>query len=147
MRKALHADIPLIAQLGQRMHEESRYACFPMNTEKVMKHLRLFIDTPRAIVLVHGDPIHSMFIGFIQAFWWGDVLESFDLVLYVSPEKRGGLAAVRLIEEYKRIAKERGVADVRISTGTGVAPEKTSEFYQRVGFEPMLFGFALPVSS
>lgn len=147
MRKAVLADIPLLTHLGKKMHEESRYARFALNTEKVVHHFKLFIETQRAIVLVHGDPIYSMFVGFIQPFWWGDELESFDLLLYVSPEKRGGPAAVRLVEEYKRIAKEKGVSDVRISTGTGIKPGKTSEFYQRVGFEPMLFGFALPAGS
>lgn len=145
MRKANHADVLEMLRLGIAMHRESRFARFMLNATKIMSTFHAMIDSENFIVLVDGDPIHAMFVGCIQEFWWGDELESVDMLLYVSPEKRvKSSAAVKLVQGYIAIARAKGVADIRISTGTGVQTERTVKFYEHMGFAPMQFGFALP---
>lgn len=125
------------------MHEESRFRRFPVNEAKSSRFFAGIVKLPTAIVLVDGDPVHAMLVAYVQPFWWGDELESFDLLLYVSPEKRGSSSAARLVNEYKKIAVGIGVVDPKISTGTGVETERTGKFFERMGFERVGLGFSL----
>lgn len=145
MRRATQADVPMLLELGKAMHEESRFRDFKFNHEKVTRFLSAAVIVPELIVLVDGDPVHAMLIAYVQQFWWGDDLESGDLILYVTPGMRGKSSAIRLVNEYKRIAKRMGVADPRISTGTGVDTERTGKLFERLGFEGTGLMYSLKV--
>ncbi len=144
MRRASLADIPRLIELGLVMHAESRFARFSLSQAKVEAFFRAIIQDQNAIVLVDGDPVHAMFLGYVQPFWWGEELESFDLLLFVLPEKRGkGYSAARLVSGYLQIAEQMGVSDIRIGVSTEVEAERTCKFFERMGFEPMARGFAI----
>lgn len=145
MRRATQADVPLMLELGKAMHEESRFRAFKFNDEKVTRFFSAAVRVPELIVLVDGDPVHAMLVAYVQQFWWGDDLESDDLLLYVAPEKRGKSSAIRLVNEYKRIAKRMGVADPRLSTGTGVETQRTGKLFERLGFEGTGLMYSLKV--
>jgi GNAT superfamily N-acetyltransferase len=118
------------------MHAESRYRRFSINIQKIEGFLHRIIGEPsRFIVLVDGDPVCAMFFAYVEPFWWGDDLESGDLLLYVTPEKRGGLHGARLIRAYIRLAEEMGVADIKIGVSTGIDAERTLRLFERLGFK------------
>lgn len=142
VRKATHEDVPRLVQLGVAMHAESRYSAFQINTEKGAQFFHAMIDDPNAIVLVDGEPLCAMFVGYVQPFWWGDELESFDIILYVLPERRGGAYAARLVTTYAKEAQKRGVSDMKIGQTTGLDSERTGLFFQRMGFAPIGSSFA-----
>lgn len=125
------------------MHAESRFRDFKFNDEKVIRFFTVAVQMPSMIMLVDGEPVHAMLVAYVQQFWWGDDLESNDLILYVTPEMRGKSSAVRLVNEYKSIAKRMGVADPRLSTGTGVDTERTGKLFERLGFEGTGLMFSL----
>lgn len=144
MRRATHADVLRLVELGAAMHAESRFNRFALNLKRGESYFHAALDNPGTIFLVDGDPIHAMFIGFVQRFWWGDELESFDLLLFVLPEKRGkGYSAAKLISGYRQIAEAMGVSDIRIGVSTEVEAERTCKFFECMGFEPMARGFAI----
>jgi GNAT superfamily N-acetyltransferase len=58
-------------------------------------------------------------------------------LLFVLPEHRGGMAAVKLMKRYKEWSMGLGAAYSYISVSTGVTPEKTTKFYEFMGFRPM----------
>jgi len=134
MRRATQADIPRMVELGRAMHTESRFRNLKFNDDKVVRLFTYAVTQPSLILLVDGEPAHAMLFAYVQPFWWGDDLESDDLLLYVTPEMRGKSSAVRLVNEYKRITKSMGVADPRLSTGTGVETERTGRLFERLGF-------------
>lgn len=143
MRRATKNDIPTMIELGKAMHAESRFRNFKFNDDKAARFLDYAVAEKSLIVLVDGEPAHAMMIAYVQPFWWGDALESDDLLLYVTPKMRGKSSAVRLVKEYKRIAKSMGVADPRISTATGVETERTAKLFERLGFEGTGLMFSL----
>ena len=135
MRVPTQDDVTRLVVLGLAMHAESRYSRFAVNLEKTEAFFRGVIDDPSAIVLVEGDPIHAMFVGYVQPFWWSDELESFDLLLYVLPEHRGkGYAAAKLVSAYAKEAVKRGVMDPKLGETTGLDSERTGRFFERMGF-------------
>lgn len=132
-----------MVEMAEAMHAESRYRQFQISPSKIEQFFRNIIDEKYFVVLVDGEPVHAMFVGCVQPFWWGDDLESFDLLLFVMPEKRGkGFSAARLVNGYLQIAGQMGVSDVKLGTSTGVDPERTERFFERLGFQPMSRGFA-----
>lgn len=66
--------------------------------------------------------------------WYTDRLVSCDVVLYLAPERRGGLAAKRLIKTYIRWARDNGAEEVLIGNQTGIESERTLGLYERCGF-------------
>mgnify|MGYP003394307547 CR=1 FL=1 len=146
MRTATLEDIPLLIELAVVLHKESRFARFPVNLAKVEGFFRMLLaykPQEHVIFLVDGDPIYAMFIASVRSFWWGDLLESSDIMVYVSPSKRGGSSASRFIREYKRRAKALGVMDCKIAVGTGIHPERTGRFYEHHKFSKTGFIYLL----
>ncbi len=135
MRRATLADVPKLFELGAAMHAESRYKKFRLNQEKSEAFFASIIDDKRFIVLVDGEPIHAMLIAFVSDFWWGDDTESSDLIIYVAPDRRGGISAARLIRGYVSIAESMGVADIKIGVSSGIDTERTLRFFERLGFQ------------
>lgn len=143
MRRAAPSDVPRLVELCAAMHAESRFRAFPFNPAKAERFLRAFIANAEYIVLVDGEPVHAMFVGMVQEYWWSDARESFDLLLYVLPERRGrGYSAARLVNGYIEIATAMGASDIKIGVSTEVDNERTGRFYERMGFMPMSLGFA-----
>ena len=143
MRRATKEDVPRLLELGRAMHAESRFREFKFDGDKVTRFLSAMMGNSSMILLVDGEPVHGMLIAYVQPFWWGSDLESFDLVLYVTPEARGKSSAIRLVNEYKRIARKMGVSDPRISTGTGIETERTGKLFERLGFKGAGLMFSL----
>lgn len=146
MRRATHDDVPMLLKMGEAMHKESRFRNFRFNCEKVTAFFHAAVENRSCILLVHGDPVHAMLVAYVESFWWGDDLESNDLLLYVVPEMRGKAAAVRLVNEYKRIAVEMEVSDIKIGASSGVEHDRTVEFFERMGFRRFAANCALPES-
>lgn len=135
MRRATHDDVPRLVEMCAAMHEESRYRRFRISIPKIESFLHRIIGEKDFIVLVDGEPLCAMFFGYANEFWWGEDKESCDLLLYVTPEKRGGLHGARLIRAYVRIAEEMGVADIKIGVSTGIDAERTLRLFERLGFK------------
>lgn len=135
MRRATHDDVPRLVEMCAAMHSESRYSRFRISLPKIESFLHRIIGEREFIVLVDGDPMCAMFIGYASAFWWGEDIESCDLLLYVTPEKRGGLHGARLIRAYIRIAEEMGVSDIKIGVSTGIDEHRTIKLFEKLGFE------------
>ena len=143
MRRATHADVPRLFELGAAMHAESRYRKFQLNQRKSEAFFASIINDERFIVLLDGEPAHAMLIAVVSDFWWGDDKESSDLIIYVTPDRRGGISAARLIRGYAAIAEGMGVADIKIGVSSGIDTERTLQFFERLGFQSFASNCAL----
>jgi len=148
MRRATHEDVPRLIEMCAAMHAESRYRRFRISLPKIESFLhRIVGDRERFIVLVDGDPVCAMFFAYVDTFWWGDDLESGDLLLYVTPEKRGGLHGARLIRAYVGIAEQMGVSDIKIGVSTEIDAARTLKLFERLGFKSFANNCALAEGS
>lgn len=85
------------------------------------------------------DGYQGFFIGTLTDQFFGDDLIGIDMGVYIEPEHRGKMGAVRLIQAFESWAKENGAKEIYLSQTSGVNIDKTSAFYERLGYE--LSGF------
>lgn len=84
---------------------------------------------------VNGKVV-GMFFGMIQEHYFGPTLKSFDLLLYVRPENRGGSHAYKLIKTFIDWSICNGVpqSEIRVGVTTGEGGESAEKLYERMGF-------------
>lgn len=113
------------------MVEESRFRVLKYNPAKAGEVLAGLIENPIGFVMV-GDGCYM--IGFAAESWHSDGLVANELALYVEPSRRGGLKAVRLIQQYVKWAKDLGCILIEAGISTGVHPEIGQRIYEACGF-------------
>lgn len=138
VRLATEADIPAIVGLAKRMHGESpRFARLTFVPEKVAA-AALAVVSGRvqggALVAEKGRIIVGMMVGFVTEHFFGAEKTASDLAVYVAPEHRGGLIAVKLIRAFEQIARKAGAVELLLGISTEVAAERTLELYQGLGY-------------
>lgn len=137
VREVTEKDIPQIIHLGGRMHEESQYNVLDYAPEKVANVCYQIIDNDNmlGLVVVHETKIVGMFSAYVDEFLYGSDLVAKDTLLYITPEHRGGMAFIKIMNEYQNWAFLNGAKMVFASQTSGIEVDKTSYLYSRLGFE------------
>lgn len=138
IRRAVAADLERLVALAALMHAESRFRIFRFAPHKVRAVLQGLIDSPDGgLVLVAVDDETGEIVGAMALLcaeqWFSDELVVQDFGLFVDPKHRGGVAAVRLVAEGERWARERGARTYELGINTGVAVERTARLFERRG--------------
>ena len=70
------------------------------------------------MVAEHGAVLEGGMVGAASEHWACDALVAFDIALFVLPDRRGGIAAARLLKAFAAWCKEQGavIATAGIST-------------------------------
>src|SRR6478735_6099729 len=104
IRDATPADIPAMVALGAQIHHESpTFRDRRWNGDKVAAVVANLIDNPDglALVYVRDGAIVGAFVGMTCEDWYGEDRCACDLALYVTADKRGGMAGLRLARHYR----------------------------------------------
>jgi GNAT superfamily N-acetyltransferase len=144
IREATKDDIPRLVELGRVMHTEaSRLNKLRYVPGKVYVLLSSMVGAEHCFVRVveeQGEVIGGL-VAAVEPHWFSTDLLAYDLALFVRPDKRGGLAAARLVAQYKVWAKERGAVITQLGISTGVNLASTGALLERIGFKPSGFLF------
>ena len=128
--KMLHEAI----KLAKNMIAESAFSRRHFNPEKFAKVL----ESPDVFFAfyrnAHGTVIGG-FMGAVTYSFFGDDVIASDFALYIEPEHRGGMSAARLVKAFEDWAINLGAKEIYIGQSTGVEPERTVQFYERLGYE------------
>lgn len=143
LRLAHPGDTETLISLGRRMHEESWYRDFDYDDAKVREFIGLTLDNPAYLGLVLER--EEQIVGFLWAaeteHFFGREKYACDIVFFIAPEHRGGMAAVRMVRAFEAWCRIRRVKEIHIGTSTGVATERTMKFYEKMGFHSPAQGF------
>lgn len=140
IRNATAADIDVMIALGRKMHAESpRFSQLTFCPLILRANLNQLLTADGGIVLVYereGEIIGG-FLGLITQQWFSTDLVANDYALFLDPDHRGGIAAVRLIKQYIEIAKARGVKEefIQMGVSTGVHIEDTGLLFRCLGLK------------
>lgn len=135
VRDATLADIPAMLRLGEIMHAESRYSFMAYDAEKVAGTLRSLMGTGFVRVHERNGEIDGGMVGYMTEAWFSRARVAAELALFVTPGKRGGMAAWYLLSEFSAWAENQGAQEITLAITTGVKVEETGRMYQRLGFE------------
>lgn len=135
IRPARIDDIDAIVALGRSMHAESAYRVLSFSEEKVRQLVPFLIDNGDfAWVAEKNGEVIGMYGARVVEHWCSTDLIAGELVLFVSPDRRGGMAAYRLIRRYAEWARDKGAKIIRAGVNTGVKVEETQKIYEAAGF-------------
>jgi len=138
IRKATLADIDAMIEAGAAMHAESpRFQRMTYAPSKVRNMLTSLIDSPRGFVMVaeHGAVLEGGMVGAASEHWACDALVAFDIALFVLPDRRGGIAAARLLKAFAAWCKEQGAVIATAGISTQVHPDQSGALYRALGFK------------
>jgi hypothetical protein len=135
IRPATEADIPRIVELGRMLHQESdEYRDISYDGEKVAETMRGLIDGSGVIFLYEQDgQIRGGLAGTLGEFWFSREKVSGDFSLFVEPEARNGMIAVKLVLAFRVWSKLCGARRLNMGVTTGIQEYGTSRLYTSLG--------------
>ena len=129
--------IPL-AELGKVLHQTSAFAGMTLDLDKSASYLISLILNTSGDYFVWvaendaGEVVGGM-AGYCVPSWFGPDKLASDISLFIKPEARGGMAAVRLIKKFIEWAKERGAKQIRPGVSTGEIGSAAEGLYSKLG--------------
>ena len=137
IREMKAGDVGRILEIGEIIHRETWYKIYEYDKTKVLKFLAdiLLNDDAYSKVYEKDGEVVGVMLGWLHDFWFSDERGVSDLVLFVHPEYRGSMAAIRLIKGFMEWAADKGAREVNINITSGVYIERTGKLYERLGFK------------
>ena len=139
-------DLDVLMDIGESMHKESpRFSRMSYSPAKV---LQMFIDLINAdcgliVVAEQDDKIIGGIAAIVSQHWFSQDLMASDIALFIVPEHRGGITAVRLVKHYVAWAKEQGAVITQMGISTGVHADETAAMFKAIGLKQ--FGYLFEV--
>jgi len=137
IRNATLQDVPALVALGWLMHEESVYAPYSYDPEKVSKMIEALITTRFGIALVaeQDGAVIGGFIGTVVEHWFGSDTVASDLALFIDPVYRAGRTGLKLIKRYIETATEKGASQIMLANSTGYKSDRVARLFEAMGFK------------
>lgn len=85
------------------------------------------------VALRRGEVI-GFLIGSLAAHGFHSDMFAYDRLVYVMPDRRGGIAARILVNAFERWANDNGAARVLLGITTGTHTQATERFYNKLGY-------------
>ena len=141
-------DIPEVLSLGYQMHQESTYRQFDYDENKFGRLLYHYMSSPTqrfAYVSTRGHDVTGVFLGSIDAHYFGNDKIASDTLWYVTPKTRGSRAGIQLLRAYENWAKRQGASAIYVGISSGITPERTGNMMQKLGYDVAAGNFKLRV--
>lgn len=106
----------------------------PVNVEGLKKT----INNPNTLTIVayEEDRPVAVFLGYVYNHPFFHAKFAADFLIYVIPEKRGSLVAVRLMKMYESWARNNNVNYISIGQSTGIGDlGRVRNFYEKLGYK------------
>lgn len=127
-------DIPALISLGCRMREESAIP-FPPVDEKATREALIELGSGYHVSIAEQDGEPCGFIaGAVSRFVFSTDFYIVHDIFYVRPESRGSRAAFLLVNAFCDWGRGIGARHAMIGVHTGLRPEVTGRFYEKLGF-------------
>jgi GNAT superfamily N-acetyltransferase len=115
------------------MLDESRFRDFDYDENKLVK----LFASPRCLVMLKivDDQAVGFFVGVVQQHWFGNDLAGYDLAMYLEPEHRGGMTAVRFIKRFEDWCRDQGVKTINLGSSAEIATDTARKLYTGLGYK------------
>ncbi|MEP4111846.1 MAG: GNAT family N-acetyltransferase, partial [Sneathiella sp.] len=134
-------DINLLFPLGKIASEEPSFNLSNFDLNKRKKVYEEWLENKKKYVILIAEQ-EGEAIGFLTAWAGRHYLSKTDVAatvtaFFVLPEKRGGFAALKLIDGFRQWAKNRDAKSIHIHVTSGIRIRETDRFLRKIGFRSM----------
>lgn len=126
-----------IVEIAVEMHKNSMFNDYQMDTDKLVAQLQLadkYPDTAYFRMAVRDGEVYGGFYGTISRMFFTDEMMARDVGWWVKQSRRGSWAAVRLLSDFEKWAKEHGAKKVMVGQSSAINIETTTRLYQHCGY-------------
>ena len=131
------SDSDQIVELAKSLHNKSYYNFLTFSEDKIRALIKTTIAMPDGTICYVAEE-HGKIIGFICGYliMYASTNDFFtqDLSLYVTPDRRGTVAAKRLIKYLECWAEMKGCKELALSITSDINIKSTGKFYKLLGF-------------
>lgn len=150
LRPATHDDIPMLIELGRRLHAETRFSKFRFDPDRVKENLDAVLRDMRGVYcfLVAEDSVGYVvggLLGNIERHLFSDQPIATLIEYGVLPEKRMSGGGYRLLLAFRIWAEKRGACELNLGVNSGIALDRTDRFFRRLGFQVTGGNYSLPL--
>ncbi|MGI9500476.1 MAG: GNAT family N-acetyltransferase [Geminicoccaceae bacterium] len=143
------ADIEVIVDLVRQAIAESLFSRFDFAEDRVRRQVaqRISQEAVLSCELIaerDGAPI-GVLTGMLSEYTFVDARGASVTLLYVAPEGRGSLAAVKLLRGFRRWAAHHRASALSVHVTTNHKKDRTHLFLQRMGFRVTGGNYLLPL--
>lgn len=126
-----------VLEIAHELHQESVYRALPMDEHKVIAQLSGPFsqgENNYFRMVVKGDEVYGGFLGSLVRTFFGSALIARDHGWWVKRSRRGTGAAVILLADFERWAREKGASWCVIGQSSAIDMEKTVKLYSHCGY-------------
>ena len=132
IRRLKKEDIVPLVNIGALMHKQGSFKKIRYDKDKLFQVALSSINSNDKawFVAEDEDGYIGMMGGFIGTFYFSHEKFAADYLIYIPENKRGGKAAIKLLNAFEEWAKEKGVSEIRVGTANGTKPKAVRKFYE-----------------
>jgi len=130
-------DVPELTQVLKTFYEDSWQNFADYDDVKMEKWLSEVVQSSSDGVFLAKEEgkIFAVLIGMLDTFPFSNTVIAGDYVWYVLPEKRGGMAGIRLMKWYEAWAKRMGAVRVMTGATSGIKTDRAEKLMMRLGYQ------------
>lgn len=132
IRNAIPEDIPKLVEMGQRLHDESTYKHVTYSPERVAETCTLMMQRGFIVVAEKDNQVIGVMMGDVYTPWYSTDSMGIDYTLYIYPEYRHGITAMRMIKRFEDWCIGMGAKQIRPGIGTGDL--SVARLYKTLGY-------------
>lgn len=133
IRPAIEADIPKLVEMGKQFNAETSYKHVTYSPERVAATCKLMMTSGFIVVAEKEGEVIGVMIGDVLTPWYSTDSMGFDYCLYIYPEHRSGITAMRMIKKFEEWCIGMGATQIRPAIGTGVP--NAARLYNALGYK------------
>lgn len=133
IRKATLEDVPHIVRMGERLHHESSFSSISYCGERVAQIASVLISNGFAVVVEKDGEVIGGMMGDVVVPWYSTERMGIDYSLYIEPEHRNGMLAVKLVKMFEEWCLTMGAVQIRPGVSTGHM--SAGKLYRALGYE------------
>lgn len=136
-RRAIAGDMEAVVALAAAFHAESPlHSTHPFNEAKVRALIGAALPDPAWLPVVACDDEGLCGIALVYAMpmFFSEDLQAGDLAFYVTPNRRGGRAAIAMLNHIEEWAQAKSVAVIEFGINTGIRHLQSRSFFAKSGY-------------
>ncbi len=133
IRDATEADIPVMIEIGKNLASSTTYKSVNYSVERIETTIRTLMAFGFCVVAEKDGEVVGGMMGDVYTPWYSNDRMGIDYTLYIEPEHRNGLLAVKMVKKFEQWCISMGAKQIRPGIGTG--DKNAIRLYKALGYK------------